>query len=61
MTTNWAGSHTYSASRIVAPTSVDELQAIVAAEPRVRALGSRHSFNDLADTEAWRQRRLAGA
>jgi hypothetical protein len=29
---------------------VEQLQELVAAEPRVRALGSRHSFTDLADT-----------
>jgi xylitol oxidase len=51
MTDNWAGSHTYAATRIAAPRSVEELQELVAAEPRVRALGSRHSFNDLADTD----------
>lgn len=48
---NWAGTHTYAAARIVTPRTVEELQEIVAASPRVRALGSRHSFNDLADTD----------
>ena len=47
---NWAGSHTYTAPTFVEPTSIDELQQIVASTDRVRALGSRHSFNDLADT-----------
>ncbi|ROQ39867.1 xylitol oxidase [Frondihabitans sp. PhB188] len=46
---NWAGTHVYGASRILNPTSVDELRTIVAAEPRVRALGTRHSFNSVAD------------
>ena len=48
---NWAGTHSYAASRIVTPRTVDELQELVASLPRVRALGSRHSFNDLADTD----------
>ena len=48
---NWAGTHTYGAASIVTPRTVEELQEIVASSPRVRALGSRHSFNDLADTE----------
>jgi alditol oxidase len=48
---NWAGTHTYAALRIATPRTVEELQQIVATEPRVRALGSRHSFNDLADTD----------
>ena len=47
---NWAGSHTYAAPAFVEPTSIDELQQIIASTDRVRALGSRHSFNDLADT-----------
>ena len=47
---NWAGNLTYSAARVERPTSVDELSAIVAAADRVRAVGSRHCFNDVADT-----------
>ncbi|GAA2032969.1 alditol oxidase [Terrabacter terrae] len=46
--TNWAGNHTYRA-RIERVRSVDHLQEVVAAAPRVRALGSRHSFTDIAD------------
>jgi len=46
--TNWAGSHTYR-SRIERVRSVEHLQELVAAAPRVRALGSRHSFTDLTD------------
>ena len=48
--TNWAGNHSYAAARLLQPTSVDELQELVAATESVRALGSRHSFNDVADT-----------
>ncbi|MHB1235503.1 MAG: D-arabinono-1,4-lactone oxidase [Microbacteriaceae bacterium] len=48
--TNWAGNLAYSASRLLQPGSVEELQEIVAAGTRLRALGTRHSFNDLADT-----------
>ncbi len=48
--TNWAGNLVYRASRILHPRSVEELQGIVAAAHRLRALGTRHSFNDLADT-----------
>jgi xylitol oxidase len=47
---NWAGSHEYAASSFVEPESIEELQSIVASTPRLRPLGSRHSFNDLADT-----------
>ncbi|MDH2412834.1 D-arabinono-1,4-lactone oxidase [Nocardioides sp. CER19] len=48
--TTWAGSHTYAARALRRPTSLDELSALVVAEPRLRALGSRHSFTDLADS-----------
>jgi xylitol oxidase len=48
--TTWAGSHTYVAQDLRHPTSRDELSALVRTEPRLRALGSRHSFTDLADS-----------
>jgi xylitol oxidase len=48
---NWAGNHRYAASRIATPRSVDELRQLIAGARSVRALGSRHSFNDLADTD----------
>ncbi|WP_223692561.1 FAD-binding protein [Leifsonia poae] len=46
---NWAGNHEYRAKRIAHPTGVDELRDLIVAARSVRALGSRHSFNDLAD------------
>lgn len=48
---NWAGTVTYRARALREPTSWDELADLVATEPRLRVLGSRHSFNELADTE----------
>lgn len=48
--TNWAGNLTYGATRIHTPSSVEELQELVAGAERIRALGSRHSFSDVADT-----------
>jgi xylitol oxidase len=48
---SWAGTQVYHAERLVSPETVDELQALVRDTPRVRALGTRHSFNDIADTE----------
>jgi len=47
---NWAGNYTYSAARLHQPRSIEELQAVVHAGRSMRALGSRHSFNDVADT-----------
>ncbi|GAA4735449.1 FAD-binding protein [Amnibacterium soli] len=48
---NWSGTYEYRASSVEAPTSVAEVQQLVARSPRIRALGTRHSFNDVADTE----------
>ncbi len=50
--TNWSGNVTYAASRLAEPTTVAELQQLVASTPRLTALGSRHSFNTIADTDA---------
>jgi alditol oxidase len=47
---NWAGNHIFAARRIRRPTSVEELQDIVAKSTRLRAIGTRHSFNGVADT-----------
>jgi xylitol oxidase len=47
--TNWARTHTYAAAAIHRPASVEELREVVAAAPRIRVLGSRHAFNDIAD------------
>ncbi|HWI30001.1 MAG TPA: FAD-binding protein, partial [Microbacterium sp.] len=48
--TNWAGNLTYRASDLARPTSVEELAVVLRGADRVRALGSRHSFNGIADT-----------
>ena len=48
--TNWARNIEFAAAELRLPASVEELQEIVAASGRVRALGSAHSFNRIADT-----------
>ncbi|WP_141371374.1 FAD-binding protein, partial [Cellulomonas gelida] len=47
--TTWAGSHTFRGGPLVRPTSVEEVARVVAGARHVRAVGSRHSFHDLAD------------
>jgi alditol oxidase len=47
---NWAGNVCYRAAGIHRPASRAELAALVARAPQVRALGTRHSFSDLADS-----------
>lgn len=48
---NWAGNVHFTAPRFAQPTSVDELAALVRDARRVRAVGSRHSFSALADSD----------
>ena len=48
--TNWAGNLRFRAARQHRPTSLEELQEIVAGADRVHALGTGHSFTAVADT-----------
>ena len=50
--TNWAGNVRFRAERVHRPATLDELQAVVAGADRVRAVGTGHSFNRIADTTA---------
>ncbi|MEU5258823.1 FAD-binding protein [Amycolatopsis sp. NPDC021455] len=47
---NWAGNHAYGAETVLTPRTVDEVREAVAAATGVKALGSRHCFNDIADS-----------
>ncbi|CAN7557463.1 FAD-binding protein [Arthrobacter sp. LjRoot78] len=47
---NWAGNYRYTAAAIHRPRTLEEVQDVVAGAAKVRALGSRHSFNDIADS-----------
>jgi alditol oxidase len=47
---NWAGNVTFSAADCQRPSSVGQVQALVARAERVRALGTAHSFTEIADT-----------
>ena len=47
---NWAGNLTYGAARLHRPETLAELQELVGRSNRLRVLGSRHSFNEIADT-----------
>jgi alditol oxidase len=48
--TNWAGNYIYRAPEFVTPSSIEEVQAIVKRATKLRALGTRHSFNAIADS-----------
>ncbi|WP_062294154.1 D-arabinono-1,4-lactone oxidase [Demequina phytophila] len=48
----WAGTYSFRAERLVEATTVDDVRRAVRQAPgRVKALGTRHSFNDIADTD----------
>jgi xylitol oxidase len=47
---NWSENVTYLSPQMEFPTDLDALRHLVATHERVKALGSRHSFNDSADT-----------
>ncbi|MBD2867290.1 FAD-binding protein [Paenibacillus arenilitoris] len=49
---NWAGNYAYNAAEFHAPDTMEELREKVARGSRVKVLGSRHSFNGIADTTA---------
>src|ERR687894_1648091 len=47
---NWAGNYEYRARKLHRPSTIGQVQEISANAPSVRVLGSRHSFNDIADS-----------
>ncbi len=48
----WSGTYRFTARRLIAARTIEDVRRAVAAGGRVRALGTRHSFNDLADNGA---------
>ena len=47
---NWADNYTYTAAHIHRPTTIDEVRRSIAGATKIRALGTRHSFNSIADS-----------
>ena len=50
--TNWSGNHTYAATEVHRPTTLDELRSLAATAPSLQVLGSRHSFSAIGDADA---------
>ena len=48
--TNWAGNLTYSTDSVYYPKNVAEVQETVKKCNKLKALGSQHSFNKIADS-----------
>lgn len=47
---NWAGNYSYNAVELLAPESVEQIQELVARSDKMKVLGTRHSFNEIADS-----------
>jgi xylitol oxidase len=47
---NWAGNYTYSAARWHYPETIKQVQDVVRRSRKLKVLGSRHSFNAIADS-----------
>ncbi|MEH7544901.1 FAD-binding protein [Neobacillus vireti] len=47
---NWAGNYQYSTNNWHEPESVEEVQQLVSSLKKLRVVGSRHSFNSIADS-----------
>jgi len=49
---NWAGNYKYSTDRLHVPESVEQVQQLVTQFSSLKVLGTRHSFNGIADSTA---------
>jgi len=47
---NWSESFQFSATEIATPESTEALQTVIAEAPTAKAIGTRHSFNAVADS-----------
>lgn len=50
--TNWAGNLIYGTGQLFQASSVSELQEVIAKKSKLRVLGTRHSFNPIADSDS---------
>jgi alditol oxidase len=50
--TNWAGNLTYATQQLFQPATIPELQELIQKSKKLRALGTRHSFNPIADSDS---------
>src|SRR5258705_10444479 len=47
---NWAGNLEYSTDRLYAATTLEQVRDYVKRENKVKVLGTRHCFNNIADS-----------
>lgn len=48
---NWSGNLTYGTNKVYAPVTLEEVKAVLKANNRINALGTRHCFNAIADNQ----------
>lgn len=48
---NWAGNYEYSTNNIHYPKTLQEVRELIRSLPKVKILGTRHSFNGIADSK----------
>jgi alditol oxidase len=48
---NWAGNLTYSTDKVYYPETVSQVQELVKKYSKLKVLGTRHCFNDIADSK----------
>jgi xylitol oxidase len=48
--TNWAGNLTYGTDKLDEATKVEQVQSIIRRQEKLKALGTRHCFNSIADS-----------
>lgn len=48
----WSGNHRYRATEVLLPGDLDELAEVVASADALRVQATRHTFNDVADSDA---------
>jgi xylitol oxidase len=48
--TNWAGNLTYSTDKLDEAATVDQIRGLVRGQDKLKALGTRHCFNSIADS-----------
>ena len=49
--TNWAGNLEYSTERLYSATSLEQVRDYVKKENKFKVLGTRHCFNNIADSK----------
>lgn len=49
--TNWSGNFHFGTRQILRPETVEEIQSIVRGAARLKVIGTRHSFNRIADSD----------